>query len=89
MTHFNITVSGKVQRVFYRQSTIEIAIKLGIKGFVKNEPDGNVYIEAEGTEQQLNKLVQWCRKGPPQAVVADVKFSAGEIKNFSSFEITQ
>ncbi len=87
MKHFNITISGKVQGVFYRQSAMEIALHLGLKGFVRNESDGNVYIEAEGTEEQLKKLIEWCRKGPARAVVSDVKVSEGEIKNFSSFEI--
>ena len=85
--HYNIIVSGKVQGVFYRQHTLEIANQLRIKGFVRNESTGNVYIEAEGTEEQLQKLVAWCKKGPPRAIVADVKFLEGEIKNFSEFFI--
>ena len=87
MKHYNITVSGKVQGVFYRQATLEIAQQLGLKGFVRNESNGNVYIEAEGTAEQLNKLVEWCKKGPARAVVSDVKVEEGEIKNYSSFEI--
>ena len=87
MKHFNIIISGKVQGVFYRQSTLEIANQLGIKGFVRNEPNGNVYIEAEGTEESLKKIIEWCKKGPPRAVVSEVKFSAGELKNFDGFLI--
>ena len=87
MKHFNITVSGKVQEVFYRQSTLEIANQLGIKGFVLNESNGNVYIEAEATEEQLSKLIERSRKGPPGAVVSEVKFSEGKIKNFQAFSI--
>ena len=85
--HHNITVIGKVQGVFYRQSTFEIANQLRIKGFVRNEPNGNVCIEAEGTEEELKKLIEWCKKGPPRANVVDVKFTEGEMKNFFSFEI--
>jgi acylphosphatase len=87
MKHFNITVSGKVQGVFYRQSALEIADQLGVKGFVRNETKGNVFIEAEGTTEQLTQLVQWCRKGPAKAIVSDVKVEEGGLKNFSSFEI--
>jgi acylphosphatase len=87
MKHYSITVSGKVQGVFYRQSTVEIANKLGLNGFVRNEPNGSVYIEAEGAEDQLNKLVEWCRKGPARAEVTDLKFSEGGIRKFSSFEL--
>lgn len=87
MKHFNITVSGKVQGVFYRQSTMEFSGRSRISGFVRNEPDGSVYIEAEGAVEQLNKLVEWCKRGPTRAVVSDVKVSEGEIKNYSAFEI--
>jgi acylphosphatase len=87
MKHFNIIVSGRVQGVFYRQSSMEIALQLGIRGFVRNEQNGNVYIEAEGAEEQLKKLIEWCKKGPSRAVVKDVQVSEGELKNFSSFEI--
>ena len=89
MKHYNITVSGKIQGVFYRQSTFERAKQLGIRGFVLNEPNGNVYIEAEGTEEGLNKLIEWCRKGPPHAEVAGVKFTKGEMKFFPLFEINR
>ena len=87
MNHFNITVSGKVQGVFYRQSTLEIANQLGVKGFVKNESNGNVYIEAEGAEENLKQLIEWCRKGPSRANVSEVKFSEGAFQNFSEFFI--
>ena len=85
--HCNILVSGKVQGVFYRQSTLNIAKQFGIKGFVRNEPNGNVFIEAEGNDEQLSKLIEWCKKGPSRAVVSEVKFTDGELKKFFSFEI--
>ncbi|MEW6469380.1 MAG: acylphosphatase [Bacteroidota bacterium] len=85
--HYNITVKGKVQGVFYRQSTAETARQLGINGFVRNEANGDVYIEAEGTEEMLGKLAAWCRKGPPRAEVREVITREGPVKPFSSFEI--
>jgi len=89
MKHYNIIVIGKVQGVFYRQSALDIANELGLYGFVQNELNGNVYIEAEGTEMQLEKFINWCRNGPPRAVVHDVKFSEGKIQDFSSFSISR
>ena len=89
MKHYNITVSGKVQGVFYRQSTLEIAKQLGVNGFVRNEPNGNVYMEAEGVEEHLHRLVEWCRKGSSRAKVDSVTFTSGEMKFFTLFEISR
>ena len=85
--HYDITIFGKVQGVFYRQSSLAIASQIGVKGFVRNEPNGNVYIEAEGNEEGLNEFLEWCRIGPELAKVKSVQFNEGPIKNFSSFEI--
>jgi acylphosphatase len=54
--HFNIRISGRVQGVFFRASTKAKAEELGISGFVQNEPDGSVYIEAEGEEATDGKI---------------------------------
>jgi acylphosphatase len=69
----SITVSGMVQGVYYRQSTKEKALELGISGLVKNLPNGNVQILATGTADQLDQLVLWCKQGPPHAKVTDVQ----------------
>ncbi len=87
MKHYNITVSGKVQGVFYRASTKQKALALGVKGFVKNMPDGTVYIEAEGTYSQLNELIDWCKQGPKFSKVENVHYSPGELNAFDDFEI--
>jgi acylphosphatase len=83
---YSILVSGKVQGVFYRQSTQEKAKELGITGMVKNLPNGNVQIMATGTTDQLNELVDWCKQGPPRAVVTSVhveKLTAQTYQNFT------
>jgi acylphosphatase len=87
LKHFNITVTGKVQGVFFRASTQTTALKLGLKGFVQNERDGNVYLEAEGEEEQLKKLVEWCHTGSPHSQVKEVNVTEGTIKNFPDFRI--
>lgn len=85
--HFNIRVKGKVQGVFFRVSAVTEAVKLGLKGFARNESDGSVYIEAEGDENSLNHFLKWCAVGPSSAVVESVSEEEGNLKNYSEFEI--
>jgi acylphosphatase len=83
----SIKVTGKVQGVFYRQTTKETAIQLGITGEVKNMADGSVHIIATGTEEQLKDLIEWCKKGPKRAVVTNVISEKIPLKPFTSFNI--
>ena len=83
----SITVKGKVQGVFFRQSTREKALGLGITGQVRNERDGSVHIIATGSQEQLDQLAAWCRTGPPRAVVTDVHVKSLDTKNFNGFTI--
>lgn len=85
--HLNIRVHGRVQGVFFRSSAKHSAKKLGIRGFVRNEPDGTVYIEAEGDEENLERFLGWCRKGPPFARVDKVEMEEEVFKNFADFSI--
>jgi len=88
MKHWNIKVTGKVQGVFFRASTKAVADQLGIKGFVINEPDGSVYIEAEGDKFGLESLIDFCNEGPEDAVVSNVEFiESDDLKNFRNFEV--
>ncbi len=80
-------VEGKVQGVFYRQSTREKAIALGITGTVKNLPDGNVEVIATGTQEQLKQLAHWCNQGPPRAVVTKVNSTTLPLQSFKNFII--
>ena len=83
----SIIVTGKVQGVFYRQSTQEKALELGLTGIVKNQPDGSVYIQASGASGQLNQLIAWCRQGPSRAVVTAVQVENIEPRAFIGFTI--
>lgn len=85
--HYKITVKGKVQGVAYRFSTHSKALKLGLTGFVKNLHNGDVYIEVEGTEETINKLIDWCYTGSPRSKVTEVGAVEGELKDFRNFEI--
>ena len=85
--HLNIKVTGKVQGVFFRTSTKAVANQMGITGFVQNEIDGSVYLEAEGESFMLDELINWCNEGPDGAKVEDVEIIEAEIKKFNGFEI--
>jgi acylphosphatase len=89
MQSVSITVKGKVQGVFYRQSTKETATGLGVTGEVKNLANGDVYMIATGTEEQLEKLIQWCKKGPERAVVTDVLVEDRPLQRFDKFRIVR
>jgi acylphosphatase len=82
-----ITVSGKVQGVFFRISTKAVADQIGVKGFIKNQQDGSVYIEAEAEEELLNDFLEWCKSGPDEAEVSNISVNEMSLKNFLNFNI--
>lgn len=80
-------VYGKVQGVFFRASTQEKARELSLSGFVRNEPDGSVYLEAEGEPATLKQLEQWVHQGPSRAQVEKVEVEEKEgLGKFDGFE---
>jgi acylphosphatase len=82
----HIYVSGRVQGVFYRSNTRRKALELGLKGWVRNLGDGRVEIVAEGGEERLERLIEWCRRGPPMARVTGLEVRwenpTGEYEDF-------
>jgi len=78
-----ITVSGRVQGVFYRKHAQEKALELQITGTVQNNSDGSVELFACGDEKSINDFIKWCRVGPPLAHVENL---ASEPTDFSAFE---
>lgn len=87
MVHKNITVYGFVQGVGFRFSTRTAALSLNIKGFVKNLPDGRVYIEAEGEVDNIATFLKWCRNGPSRAIVKNIEIEDCALKGYLGFEI--
>jgi len=87
--HLDITVQGKVQGVFYRASTKAVADQLGVRGLVRNLPDGNVFIEAEAETTLLDMFLEWCHEGPERARVTAVESQEGEMKNYRNFEVVK
>ena len=80
MKRVHIVISGYVQGVFFRNNTKTKARKLGLKGFVRNAPNGDVEVVAEGNEKEINELIDFCRKGPMLSCVANLKLEYQEFK---------
>lgn len=85
--HVNIVLEGRVQGVGFRETTKYVADQSGIKGFVRNEPDGTVYIEAEGEQWELDSFIDWCNEGPDRAKVETCSVAPGELMHFKDFVI--
>ena len=87
MNQVKLRISGKVQGVFFRASTQEKAQELGLKGWVRNEPDGSVTAVARGEDAAVQQWVEWCHRGPEQAQVEQVEIEqhTGELPG--GFEI--
>lgn len=87
MKHLTIRIHGKVQGVYFRNSTKMVADQLGVTGWIKNDSDGSVYIEAEGDGWIMENFLDWCAEGPERAEVQLVEKSEGELQGFQNFII--
>ncbi len=67
-----LVIHGRVQGVWFRESTRKQAVELGVSGWVKNRVDGSVEALIEGPKDSVKKLIDWCHKGPPYAKVDQV-----------------
>jgi acylphosphatase len=84
---FFLHITGNVQGVSFRAATKEKAESLGVKGIVRNEPDGSVYIEAEAEEATAREFIDWCHKGPSNAKVTKIDVQGGNLKGHADFHI--
>ncbi len=84
---YKISIRGRVQGVGYRYWTRDIAQKLDITGFVKNMPNGDVYIEAEAIKEKLELFVFECKQGPIRARVETLTTMETSIENSQEFII--
>ena len=75
LKRIHISVNGRVQGVFFRQSTRVMAIKNNVTGWVRNLDDGRVEIVAEGEESNINALADWCKTGPANSRVDEFELS--------------
>jgi acylphosphatase len=81
------TVSGRVQGVFYREGARSEALRLGLRGYAENLPDGSVEIVAEGEPNAVEMLSRWLRNGPPRAAVSNVEASYESPQGIAGFSV--
>jgi acylphosphatase len=82
-----VKVSGRVQGVFFRDSTRRAAETRNVKGWVRNCPDGTVEAHFEGDREAVEQMVDWARRGPSRAEVADVDVTDAAPEDLTRFEI--
>jgi acylphosphatase len=87
MPTIHLTIKGKVQGVFFRASAKDKADEIGVRGWVKNTDDGNVEAMVNGNKEQLQKFIEWCKTGPPRAVVTDIAITYKEEEIFDGFRV--
>lgn len=89
MKRIQATIQGRVQGVSFRYYTQKEAQRLGLTGWVRNQPDGSVMTVAEGTEENLQIFVQFLHQGPPAARVSHVDLTWQEASGkFTRFEVS-
>jgi acylphosphatase len=86
MKRVHVTISGRVQGVFFRAYTRETAQSLKLTGWVRNLPDGRVEAVFEGDDTHVQAMLEWCKEGPPHAIVKHVDTAeepfTGEFRDF-------
>ena len=82
-----VRISGRVQGVFFRASCARRADELGLSGWVRNRPDGDLEAWFEGPDEAVEDIVAWCREGPPQARVDRVEVQAEPPRAETGFRI--
>lgn len=83
----HVIIEGRVQGVFFRYHTQQKAYEIGVKGWVRNRRDGRVEAIFEGDKDKVDRIIQWCHRGPSEARVTNVKVEwenyTGEFEDFS------
>ena len=82
-----VTVHGRVQGVFFRDTTRRMAEQRGVAGWVRNNPDGSVEAAFEGPEDAVEQMVRFAREGPRGAAVEDVEVAEEEPEGLTGFRI--
>jgi len=83
----SVLLYGKVQQVGFRYYVYRLACELGVRGYVKNMPNGSVLIEAECEDHIMDVFVEHCRKGSPQSVISNYETKPTKVKNYQNFRI--
>jgi acylphosphatase len=87
MKRAQVRVRGRVQGVFFRAEARARAESLGVGGWIRNAPDGTVEAIFEGDEEQVDSMVDWCRRGPSGARVDDVEVEPEEPTGETGFDV--
>ncbi|HEC77388.1 MAG TPA: acylphosphatase [Thermoplasmatales archaeon] len=87
MKRASVKIYGRVQGVWFRANTKEMAEKIGVVGWVCNMPDGSVEAVFEGEDEKVEKMIEWCRHGPPLARVDGIEVKYEKPKGEKSFRI--
>jgi len=82
-----VVVHGRVQGVFFRDTCRQEAERSRVAGWVRNEPDGTVGALFEGAPDAVDRLVEWCRQGPPRAQVRRVEVTAAAPGGRARFDV--
>ncbi len=83
----SVHLYGKVQQVGFRYYVYRLACELGVKGYVKNMPNGSVLIEAECEDHIMDVFIEHCKKGSPHSIISNCETSQLKVKNFKDFRI--
>ena len=87
MKSLQMTISGRVQGVFFRANVRKKALELELKGYAKNLRNGNVEIAAQGDEEKISELTHFIKSNPGAAKIKEIKTAEREPDNFKGFEI--
>ncbi len=82
-----VVVHGRVQGVWFRAATEREAVTLGLRGWVRNLPGGQVEAVFEGPARNVDVAVEWCRSGPDRAVVDEIEVYTEEPEGLGSFSV--
>ncbi|MGN6556540.1 MAG: DNA polymerase ligase N-terminal domain-containing protein [Solirubrobacterales bacterium] len=82
-----VVIRGRVQGVFFRDSTAKLARRLGVMGWVRNADDGTVLVHAEGTEEAVAELLDFLEEGPPAATVEEVAVEDVKVEGHEQFAV--
>jgi len=87
MKSLQMTISGRVQGVFFRANVRKKALELGLKGYARNLPNGNVEIAVQGDGEKISELIHFIKSNPGAAKIEEIKTAEREPENFKGFEI--
>jgi acylphosphatase len=87
VVRYRVLISGRVQGVYFRDTCMRLAREHGVRGWVRNLPDGRVEAVFEGSGEDVQCLVDWTRHGPALAVVSGVTVKAEQPEGLATFQI--